>query len=235
MNERSSVHGEDDRTCRLSLYAKSVAPAEAIESFDQAAATLVRIGGAQQKTCAGIARSIRPSFCATVMQRARLSNITIRQRFAGFECRDADRQVAEHSRDRSAIGAAPRVAIVFPEALAISRVIVLIRLAFRDLRIAQRLNLGFPLRLAFSLERPDVARLIRKDDGWVPPDDERGCNSKPSAIPRIPGYVQTHPYPPDPTNRFGKLLVKPQYDRQQPHDFPPSGKPYLSFHPQPSR
>jgi hypothetical protein len=31
MNERSTVHGEDDRTYRPSLYAKSVAPAEAIE------------------------------------------------------------------------------------------------------------------------------------------------------------------------------------------------------------
>jgi hypothetical protein len=52
MNERSSVHGENDRTCRPSLYAKSVAPAEAIDSLDQAAATSVRIGGAQ-KTRAG--------------------------------------------------------------------------------------------------------------------------------------------------------------------------------------
>jgi hypothetical protein len=40
-----------------SLYAKSVASAEAIESFDQAVATLVRIGGAQR---AGIARSTLP-------------------------------------------------------------------------------------------------------------------------------------------------------------------------------
>jgi hypothetical protein len=59
-----------------------------------------------------------------------LSNFTIRQRFAGFERRDADWQVAEHSRDRSAIGAAHRIAIVFPEALAISGIIVLIRLAW---------------------------------------------------------------------------------------------------------
>jgi hypothetical protein len=35
MNERSSVHGEDDRTYRPLLYAKSVAPAEAIESADR--------------------------------------------------------------------------------------------------------------------------------------------------------------------------------------------------------
>jgi hypothetical protein len=34
MNERSSVHGEDDRTCRPSLYAKWVLPAQAIESFE---------------------------------------------------------------------------------------------------------------------------------------------------------------------------------------------------------
>jgi hypothetical protein len=34
MNERSSVHGEDDRTCRPSLYAKSVLPAHAIESLE---------------------------------------------------------------------------------------------------------------------------------------------------------------------------------------------------------
>jgi hypothetical protein len=52
---------------------------------------------------------------------------------------------------------------------------------------AQRLDLGFPLRLALSVKRREVARLIRKDDGWVPPDDEHGGDSKPSAIPRKPG------------------------------------------------
>jgi hypothetical protein len=86
-----------------------------------------------------------------------------------------------------------------PEALAISGIIVLIRLAFGYLRIAQRLDLGFPFRLALSLERRDVARLIRKDDGWIPPHDEHGCDSKPSAIPRNLRYVQPHAYPPDPT------------------------------------
>jgi hypothetical protein len=60
MNERSSVHGEDDRTCRPSLYAKSVASsaAEAIESFDQTVATLVGIGGAQKHV---LVSRVRPS------------------------------------------------------------------------------------------------------------------------------------------------------------------------------
>jgi len=58
MNEGLSVHGEDDRTCRLSLYAKSVAPAEAIKSFAQGVATLVRIGGAQKHV---LVSRVRPS------------------------------------------------------------------------------------------------------------------------------------------------------------------------------
>ena len=70
-------------------------------------------------------------------------------------------------------------------------------LALRYLHIAQRLDLGFPLRLALSLKRRDVARLIRKDDGRVSPDDEHGCDSKLSAVPRNLRYVQPHPYPPD--------------------------------------
>ena len=60
MNERSSVHGEDDRTCRSSLYAKAVAPAE---SFDQAVATSVRIGGAQKHV---LVSRVRPSRRARV-------------------------------------------------------------------------------------------------------------------------------------------------------------------------
>jgi hypothetical protein len=59
MNERSSVHGEDDRTCRPSLYAKSVLPAQTIESFELGHGDINRIGGAQ-KTCAGIAHSTQP-------------------------------------------------------------------------------------------------------------------------------------------------------------------------------
>jgi hypothetical protein len=145
--------------------------------------------------------------CARVIRnQIGLSNI-IRQRFAGFECRDADRQVAEHSRDRSAIGAAYQIAIVFPEALAISGIIVLIRLAFRYLHIAPRFDLGFPLRFALSFKRRDVARVIREDDGWAPPDGEHGRDSKPSAIPRNLRYVQTHPILPIQRTRFGKLLV----------------------------
>jgi hypothetical protein len=41
---------------------------------------------------------------------------------------------------------------------------VLIRFAFGDLHIAQRFDLGFPLRLALGFKRRDVARLIGKDD-----------------------------------------------------------------------
>jgi hypothetical protein len=95
-------------------------------------------------------------------------NVAIRQRFAGFECRDADRQVAEHSRDCSAICGAHRIAIILPETLAICGIIVLIRLAFGYLRIAQRLDLGFPLRLALSFKRGDVARLIRQTTAGFP-------------------------------------------------------------------
>jgi hypothetical protein len=141
-----------------------------------------------------------------------LSNIPIRQRFAGFECRDADRQVPEHSRDRSAIGAAPRIAIVFPEALAITGIIVLIRFAFRYLYIAQRLDFGFPLRLALSFKRRDIARSIRKDEGWgSPPGDEHGCDGNSSAIARNLRCVRPqHPYPPDPLTAsasFGDNIV----------------------------
>jgi hypothetical protein len=41
------------------------------------------------------------------------------------------------------------------------------RIELPYLRIAQRLDLGFPLRLALSFKRRDVARSIRKDEGWV--------------------------------------------------------------------
>jgi hypothetical protein len=68
----------------------------------------------------------------------------------------------------------------------------LIRLAFGYLRIAQRLDLGFSLRLALSLKRSDVARLIRKDDCWIPPDNEHRRDGNPSAIPRNLRYLQAH-------------------------------------------
>jgi hypothetical protein len=122
-----------------------------------------------------------------------LSDITVRQRFTGFKCRDADWQVAEHSWDCSAIRAALRIAIVFPEALAISWIVVLIRLAFRYLRIPQRLDLGFPLRLALSFKGRNAARLICKDDSRVSPRDKHDRDSELSAIPGNLRYVQPHP------------------------------------------
>jgi hypothetical protein len=45
-------------------------------------------------------------------------------------------------------------------------------LCFGYLRIAQWLDLGFPLRLALGFERRDVARMICTCDGWDPPNNE---------------------------------------------------------------
>jgi hypothetical protein len=118
------------------------------------------------------------------------------KRLAGLEGRDANRQIPKHSRNQGAIGGTHGIAIILPKALAVGGIIVRIRLAFGDLRLAQRLDLRFALSFAPRLKRNYITLPIGQHAERSSQQHERGGESKRAGNPGIISCALLHPLPP---------------------------------------
>jgi hypothetical protein len=90
-------------------------------------------------------------------------SVAVSDRFPGFECRNANGKIAEHPRNHDTVGAAHAIAVVFPVSFAVRRIIVAVRFAFSDFRIAQWLDSHLPLGFARGFKRRYIAHTVRED------------------------------------------------------------------------